>query len=136
MNDESKGLPADVTQVIFHALNLSMQEKKEVLYLLEDDRGVTIAAMQDYIANRFKKYEMITSSLGSFKIETLSPSASKPEVVHGIEAAFQAAIPDGKVIQLSLLQHMGLQTSNMKLKPKLLTCSSAFSNKYDLNRKG
>ena len=99
MNDESKGLPADVTQVIFHALNLSMQEKKEVLYLLEDDRGVTIAAMQGYIANRFKKYEMITSSLGSFKIETLSPSASKPEVVHGIEAAFQAAIPDGKVIQ-------------------------------------
>ena len=67
-----------------------------------------------------------------FKIETLSPSASKPEVVHGIEAAFQVAIPDGEVIQLNLLQHTGLQTRNMKLKSKLLTCSSAFSKKHDL----
>ena len=68
----------------------------------------------------------------AFKIETLSPSASKPEVVHGIEAAFQVAIPDGKVIQLSLLQHMGLQTRNMMLKPKLWTCAAAFAQKHDL----
>ena len=72
----------------------------------------------------------------SFKIETLSPSASKPEVVHGIEAAFQVAIPDGEVIQLSLLQHMGLQTRNMTLKPKVLTCSAQFAQKHDLKEHG
>ena len=58
MDGDSKSLPADVTQVIFQALNLSMQEKKEVLYLLEDDRGVTIAVMRDYIANCFKTNEI------------------------------------------------------------------------------
>ena len=68
----------------------------------------------------------------SFKIETLSPSATKPEVVHGIETAFQVAIPEGEVIKLNLLQHTGLQIRNMKLKSKLLTCSKAFSKKHDL----
>ena len=48
----------------------------------------------------------------SFKIETLSPSTSRPEIVNGIEAAFQVAIPDAKVVQLSLLQHIGLPTRN------------------------
>ena len=56
MNGDSKSIPADVTHVIFQALNLSIQEKKEILYLLADERGVTIAIMRDYIANCFKMY--------------------------------------------------------------------------------
>ena len=56
--------------------------------------------------------------------------------MHGIEATFQVAIPDGEVVQLSLLQHSGLETRNMKLKPKLLTCAAAFAQKHDLKRKG
>ena len=35
MNGDAKSLPADVTQVIFNALNLDMQEKKEVIPLLK-----------------------------------------------------------------------------------------------------
>ena len=76
MNGDSKSLPADVTQVIFDALNLSMQEKKEVLYLLEDDRGVTIAVMRDYIADHFKTYELIMSALGSAPKPKLPPPHS------------------------------------------------------------
>ena len=34
----------------------------------------------------------------SFKIETLSPSATKAEVVHGVEAAFQVAVPGGEKV--------------------------------------
>ena len=34
MNGDAKSLPADVTQVIFNALNLDMGEKKEVIPLL------------------------------------------------------------------------------------------------------
>ena len=56
--------------------------------------------------------------------------------MHGIEATYQVAIPDGKVIQLILLQHIWLETRNMKLKPKLLTCAAAFAQKHDLGRKG
>ena len=57
----------------------------------------------------------------SFKIETLSPSASKPELVHGIEAVFPVAVPDGEVVQL-------------KLKPKVLTCDTAFAEKLKEKR--
>ena len=46
MNGVAKSLPADVTQVIFNALNQDMGEKKEVIPLLEDDRGVTISVMR------------------------------------------------------------------------------------------
>ena len=41
----------------------------------------------------------------SFKIETLSPSATTAEVVHGVEAAFQVQIPGGETVPLRLLQH-------------------------------
>ena len=64
MNEDGKSLPADVTQVIFHALNLNMQEYKEVIPLLEDNRGVTISVMRAYIADRFKTYKMVASALG------------------------------------------------------------------------
>ena len=70
----------------------------------------------------------------SFKIETLSPSATKPEVVHGVEAIFQVAVPGGEMVTLSLLQHTGLENRQIKLKPKLLTCSSEFAEKYDLKK--
>ena len=56
---DGKSLPADVTQGIFNALNLNLEEKKAVLPLLQDNSGVTISVMMAYIANRFKTYEMI-----------------------------------------------------------------------------
>ena len=72
----------------------------------------------------------------SFKIETLSPSATKLEVVIGVEAAFQVAVPGGEMVNLRLLQHSGLENRQMKLKPKLLTCSTEFAEKYDLKKAG
>ena len=44
-----------------------------------------------------------------FKIETLSPSATKPEIVHGLEAAFQVPTARGEAVTLRLLQHSGLE---------------------------
>ena len=70
----------------------------------------------------------------SFKIETLSPSATKPEIIHGVEAVFQVAVPGGETVNLRLLQHSGLENRQMKLKPKLVTCSAEFANKYDLKQ--
>ena len=77
MNGDAKSLPADVTQVIFNASNLNMQEKKEVIPLLEDDQGVTISVMRAYIADRFKTYEMIASALGSGPKPKLPPPPSR-----------------------------------------------------------
>ena len=62
-SDESP-LPLDVTQVIFRALYLSTEAKKGVVYLLEDDTGVSITTMRKYIAQIFKTYEMMASALG------------------------------------------------------------------------
>ena len=70
----------------------------------------------------------------SFIIETLSPSASEPEVVHGLEAAFQVVVPGGETVTLRLLQHTGLEFQALKLKSKILTFSKEFANKYDLER--
>ena len=39
-------------------------------------------------------------------------------------------------MNLSLLQHTGLELWQMKLKPKLLTCSQNFAQKYDLKNTG
>ena len=65
MNGDAKSLPADVTQVIFIALNINMQEKKEVFPLVEDNRSVTISVIRKYIADHFKTYEMVASAVGS-----------------------------------------------------------------------
>ena len=70
----------------------------------------------------------------SFKIETLSPNATKPEVVHGLEAPFQVQIPEGETVTLRLLQHSGLELRALKLKSKILTCSEGLANKYNLER--
>ena len=78
----------------------------------------------------------ISQRPAAFKIETLISTAAKPEVVQGVEAVFQVAIPGGEVVLLNLMQHSGLATRNMKLKPKLLTCSRGFAQKHDLKRKG
>ena len=72
----------------------------------------------------------------SFKIETLSPSATRPEVVHGLEGVFQVAVPGGEMVNLRLLHHSGLENRQMKLKPKLVTCSAEFEEKYDLKKAG
>ena len=58
-------LPADVTQTIFQALNLSTEEKLRILPLLQNPDGVSIATMRDYISKHFKDFEMIASALGS-----------------------------------------------------------------------
>ena len=68
----------------------------------------------------------------SFKIETLSPSATTAEVVYGVEAAFDVLIPGGETVTLRLLQHSGLELRALKLKSKLLPCSQSFAEKYDL----
>ena len=47
------------------------------MYLLEDDRGVTIAVMREYIANRFKTHEMIAPALGSAPKPKLPPPHSR-----------------------------------------------------------
>ena len=70
----------------------------------------------------------------SFKIETLSLSASKPEVVHGLEAAFQVVVPGGETVTLRHLQHTGMELQVLKLKSKILTSSKEFANTYDLER--
>ena len=59
----------------------------------------------------------------SLKIETLSPSASKPEVVHGVKDALQVVVPGGETVTLRLLQHTGLELRLLKLKSKIPTCS-------------
>ena len=70
----------------------------------------------------------------TFKIETLSLSATKPEIVHGLEAPFQLQIPGGEAVTLCLLQHSGLELRALKFKSKILTCSEKFANKYNLER--
>ena len=70
----------------------------------------------------------------SFKLETLSASATKAETVHGLEAAFQVQIPGGETVTLRLLQHSGLELRAHKLKSKILTCSKKFASKYNLER--
>ena len=82
MDGDSNPLPADVTQVIFWALNLIMQEKEEILYLLDNERGVTIATMRDYIANCFKTYKMIASALGSAPKPRLPPPPPRLPPAH------------------------------------------------------
>ena len=68
----------------------------------------------------------------SFKIETLSPSATTAEVVHGVEGAFDVLIAGGETVTLRLLKHTGMELRDLKLKSKLLTCSQSFAEKYDL----
>ena len=70
----------------------------------------------------------------SFKLETLSPSATKAEIVHGLEAAFQVQILGGETVTLRLIHHFGLEIRAFKLKSKILTYSEKFANKYNLER--
>ena len=70
----------------------------------------------------------------SFKLETLSASATQAETVHGLEAAFQVQVPEGETVTLRLLQHAGLELRGHKLKSKILTCSTKFASKYNLER--
>ena len=66
-------LPAEVTQTIFQALNLSTEEKLRILLLLQNPDGVLIATMKDYISKHFKDFEMIASALGSWKHKPALP---------------------------------------------------------------
>ena len=66
-------LPADVTQTIFQALNLSTEKKLRILPLLQNPDGILIATMRDYISKHFKVFEMIASALGSWKQKLALP---------------------------------------------------------------
>ena len=111
------------------------------LTLINGDDSITVEALWDPGSeSSFFSAALLSFAVSqrdqSFKIETLSPSASKPEVVHGVEAVFQVAVPSGEMVTLSLLQHTGLEMRQMKLKSKLLTCSENLANKYGLKRAG
>ena len=95
MNNDGNSLPADVTQVIFNALNLSLEEQKEVLPLLQDDRGVSISVMREYLADRFEVYEMIASALGSGPKSKLAPPPArfKPSDITANAATVEEAPP-------------------------------------------
>ena len=82
---DGKSLPADVTQVIFNTLNLNLEEQKAVLLLLQDDRGVSISVMREYIADRFETYEMLGSALPS------PPSRFKPPDITANSATTQVS---------------------------------------------
>ena len=41
-----------------------MEEKKQIVHFLESERGVTIADMRTFLAERFRVYELISTSLG------------------------------------------------------------------------
>ena len=45
-------------------------------------------------------------------------------------------IPWGGTVQLNLLQHRGLESRSMCVKPKLLTCSSSFTDEHQLQQNG
>ena len=51
-----------------------MQEQKEILYLLKNDKGVTICTIRDYIAHCFKTYEMMAAALGPPSKPLLPPA--------------------------------------------------------------
>ena len=59
-----------------------------------------------------------------------------PEVVHRVKAVFQLAVPGGEVVKIILLLHTGLEICQMKLKPKLLTCSENLAQKYGRKKTG
>ena len=108
-----------------------------ILTLVKGDYSITVKALWDPGSeSSFFSAALLPFAVSqrdqTFKIEPLSPSATKPEVVHGVDAVFQVAVPGGEMVTLSLLQHTGLENRQMKLKPKLLTCSSEFAEKYDL----
>ena len=71
-----------------------------------------------------------------FKLETLSCVAKKPEVVKGIEASFEVEVQGGNTVQLNLISHHGMEARQLQTKPKLLTCSSSFADKHQLQQTG
>ena len=64
MKCEETSLPADVTQAIFRALYLSIEEKKAILHNLEADVGVIVTLIRQYITNRFCEYKTMANALG------------------------------------------------------------------------
>ena len=62
-NDNSV-LPSNVVQAVFRALYLSREEKKAVLHYLSRPATATITVIHLYIENRFKEYELMSSTLG------------------------------------------------------------------------
>ena len=57
-------LPSNVVQAVFRALYLSREEKKAVLPYLSQETTATISVVRVYMANRFKEYELMASTLG------------------------------------------------------------------------
>ena len=56
-------LPSNVVQAVFRALYQSREEKKAVLPYLSQAVTATISVTRLYIANRFKEYKLMSSTL-------------------------------------------------------------------------
>ena len=70
------------------------------LTLVKGEDTITIEALWDTVSeSSFFSAALLPFALSqrdqSFKIETLSPSATKPEIIHGVKAVFQVAVPGG-----------------------------------------
>ena len=104
------------------------------LTLANENDNITVEALWDPGSeSTFFASDLLPFSVDrreqSFKIETLYPSATTTEVVHGVEAAFDVLIPGGETVTLRLLQHTGMELRDLKLKNKLLTYSQSFAER-------
>ena len=61
--DDNIILPSDVVQAVFQDLYLSREEKKAVLSYLSKEVTATTSVIRLYIANRFKEYKLMSSTL-------------------------------------------------------------------------
>ena len=81
-------LPSDVVQAVFRALYLSREEKKAVLPYLSQAATATISVIRLYIANRFKEYELMASTLGPMgkSKELKNPRLTNAKILAGAVA--------------------------------------------------
>ena len=88
--DDESALPSDVVQAIFRALYLDRQEQKEVLPYLSRQAIATIKVLRIYVENRFKEYELMSSTLG----QTTSHKDQKPPRLTNTDSFFGSAAAD------------------------------------------
>ena len=112
-------LPADVTQTILQALNLSTEEKLRILLLLQNPDGVSIATMRDYISKHFKDFEMIASALGSSQKH--KPTLPLPRLKPVDITAKAATLHEDKEPEVGINCEMGSprKRANLEARPAL-----------------
>ena len=89
--DDESALPSDVVQAIFCALYLDRQEQKQVLPYLSRQAIATIKVLRIYVENRFKEYELMSSTLGQVN----NHKDQKPPRLNNTDSFFGAAAADG-----------------------------------------